>query len=116
MVLIKPHSVVVTPQTQPQGSNQVIQNPTAGDPSDAIACLVSPMAPSEAYQTFGVALLDPRKVLIEVADAASFSPNATIVFNGANFWQKGYTEIHQNGDDADCAIVYMSRNQFPQIS
>jgi hypothetical protein len=115
-LVIKPHSVSVAAVTQAVGSDSVLQNPTLGSFGAPIACLVVPLAPSESYRIFGVVLEDPRKVFIEVASAASFPPNCAISFNGLTFWQKGYPEIHSNGDPADCAIFTMSRNQYPPIS
>lgn len=115
-VIIKPHTVTVAAVSQGVGGDSVLLNPSLGTFGSPIPCLVVPLAPTESYKIFGAILEDPRKVFIEVAAAASFSPNCAIRFNGLSFWQKGYPEIHSNGDSADCAIVTMSRNQYPPAS
>jgi hypothetical protein len=113
MVAIKPHTVTVAPVTQTAASSGVLGNPAIGAASSPIACLVVPMQPAEVYHQFGVELTDPRKIYLEVSDSSHFSPNARIEFGGVAFWQKGPVEVHQTGDVTDCAVVYMSKNQYP---
>ncbi len=113
MVLLKPHTITITPVAQAQLGDGVIQNPAPGTQSGAISCLCVPMTPRESYQAFGAVLLNPWTVYLEVSDAqASASPNAEILFNGQQYWQKGEAEIRQTGDVTDCAVIYMSQNQF----
>jgi len=114
MIAIKPHSITFAAVSQAVLSNGVLGNPSLGTGSAPIACLCVPLEPSEAYQLFGAVLLNPWKVFLEVADAeANAAPNASIVFNAQTYWQKGEAQIFGNGDAADCAIVFMSQNQYP---
>ena len=89
-------------------------NPAAGGSSGAIACLCVPMLPKEAFERWGVALRDAWTVYVEVVDATHFSPLAEITFNGLKFYQQGDVEMHLNGDAADCALVAMTKLQYPE--
>ena len=114
MVMIKPHTITISPVNQATLSNGVLGNPAPGTASSAIRCLCTPMQPQEAYARFGATLINPWKVLMEVGDAVTHaSPNALVEFDGRQYWQKGAAEILNNGDPADCAVVLMSENQYP---
>ncbi|MDR3691183.1 MAG: hypothetical protein P4L46_17515 [Fimbriimonas sp.] len=113
-VQIKPHSITVRTVAQTAGSDSVLENPVADSPSAPIACLCQPLKPKEAFERFGVVLRDAWTVTLEIADAASLSPQALIAFGSNTYAIQGDVEVHQNGDAADCAIAYMARLQYPE--
>lgn len=113
---IKPHSVIVTPVTQTAGGTGVMGNPASGVPVGPIKCLAAPMKPSESFQRFGVVLSNAWTLYVEVADSGSFLATSKIRFNGVDYWQQGDAEVHENGDPADCALVYMTGLQYPVIT
>ena len=113
---IKPHTVTVTPVSQSAGADSVVNNPLGGSTSAAIHCLVVPMKPIEAFHRYGVMLNNAATIYIEIADAGSFAASSRIAYGGSTYWQQGDVELHQNGDDADCALVYMTGLQYPVIT
>ena len=116
MLEITPHSITVQAVTQTALSDSVLGNPAAGTPSSPVACLCVPMKPAEAFQRFGVVLRDAWTIYVEVADAHTFSPQAIVTFGSLKLYVQGDVEMHQNGDDADCAVVYVTRIQYPGAS
>ena len=110
---IKPHSVTVQAVTQSMNSGSVLGNPVAGEASGPIACCCVPMKPKEAFERFGVALTDAWTIYVEVSDASTFTPQALVNFGAIVLYVQGDVEMHQNGDAADCALVYATRLQYP---
>jgi len=113
MIAIKPHIVTVQFVTQTALSDSVLGNPAAGEASGEISCLCVPMKPKETFERFGVVLRDAWTIYVEVSDAASFTPQAMVTFGSVVLYVQGDVEMHQNGDDADCALVYATRLQYP---
>jgi len=74
------------------------------------------MRPQETFARFGVILTDAWTIYVEVSDAATFTPRAEVTFNGQVLYVQGDVEMHQNGDAADCALVYATRLQYPEAA
>jgi len=110
---ITPHRVTVQSVSQALLSDSVLGNPEAGAVSADISCLCVPMKPAETFAKFGVVLRDAWTIYVEVSDAATFAPQAEVTFNGQVLYVQGDVEIHENGDAADCALVYATRLQYP---
>jgi len=72
------------------------------------------MTPKEAFEQFGVVLKDAWTLYVEVSDAALFTTQAEVKFGAITLYVQGDVEIHQNGDAADCALVYATRLQYPE--
>jgi len=113
MLTIKPHTVTVSAVTQTALSDSVLGNPAAGSASSAISCLCVPMKPKEAFERFGVVLSDAWTIYVEVSDSPTFTPQAEVTFGSLVLYVQGDVEVHQNGDPADCALVYATRLQYP---
>jgi len=113
-LLLKPHSVTVKTVTQTAMSDSVLGNPAPGAASSPIACLCAPMRPREAFERFGVVLQDAWTIYVELADAPTFAPQAEVTFGALVLYVQGDAEIHQNGDAADCALVFATRLQYPE--
>ncbi len=114
MVIIKPHTIRIAPVSQAVLTTGILADPATGAASPSIRCLCTPLSPQEAYSQLGATLVNPWSVLLEVSDAVAYSaPNAEILFNGKQFWQKGAAEVRSNGDAADCAVLWMAENQYP---
>lgn len=113
---IKPHVITARSVTQATGIDSVLGNPARGSEGFAISCLCAQLKPIESFQRFGVALVDAWVVYLETADAVGMAPQTEIAFNAKTYYVRGDVEIHQNGDAADCAVVYMTRLQYPEGS
>ena len=110
---LKPHQIQIRTVTQAVGSNSVLSTPAAGSYGPSIACLCVALEPKESFQRFGVVLTDAWSVLLEIGDTTSLVPEAEIQFRGQTFTVRGDVEVHQNGDEADCARFVMTRLQYP---
>jgi|GEM_PF-2499509 len=113
---IKPHTIQIRTVTQVVGANSVFGNPSAATYGTNVACFCSPLEPKESYERFGVVVTDSWVVLLELGDAAVITPDAEILFRGQTYTVRGDIERHENGDDADCARLVMTRLQYPEAS
>ena len=116
MVQIKPHSVTIRAVSQTPLSNSVLGNPSQGTATSPIRCLCIPLRPREAFARFGVVLQDAWTIYVEVCDAAAFTPQAEVWFGAIVLYVQGDPEVHQNGDIADCAVIYATRIQYPEAA
>ena len=94
----------------------MLGNPSAGGFGTAISCCCVPLKPEESFQRFGVVLLNAWTVTLEIGDAASIRPQTEVRFSGQIYSVQGGVEIHQNGDEADCAVFVMRQLQFPEAA
>ena len=114
-VPIKPYSVTVYP-VPPTITANVVDNPTAGAAIGPIAVYIEAMTPRETYERFGVVLNDMYLLQCELADGASFTPNAEVnqvaIQGNFQYIVKGTPEFHDAGDAADHVDVYLMRLQY----
>jgi hypothetical protein len=110
---IKPHSITAQRVTQSPGTNSVLGNPVASSAGISISCLCTPLKPTESFQRFGIVLVDAWVVYLEISDASTLSPQSEVNFGSKVYYVQGNIELHQNGDDADCAVAYITQLQYP---
>lgn len=111
-VAIKPDSIGVKAVSQATGGDRIRQTPDAASFTLTISCYVQELKIDEAFRAVGVEAEGVIKIMVDLADAASFSRDCQISHNSRTYQMIGLPERHDAGDICDHGVVYAQLVNF----
>ncbi|MGI0134576.1 MAG: hypothetical protein ACREBW_06435 [Candidatus Micrarchaeaceae archaeon] len=112
VVPIKTYTALVSQVSQLTAVDSTLSNPHKPNGPVSVTCFFQRLSAGEAYQNFGVVLKDPALIQCELVDAAHFSPEAEVAVGGRTYVVRGNPEIHDAGNDADHADIWLEFKNY----